>query len=82
MTHRIDYRGFKINLKEVRESAEERLKRGDFKSRIIGYYFHLWLPVGEGRWRRIKDESADYPTFDTAFDNAQGTVDAIVDSLE
>ena len=77
----IDYRGFRIRLRKTFEDTEERLKRGDYLSKVVGYYFHIWIPKGEG-FRRLPDESEDYPTEEIAIDNAQGIVDAIVDSLE
>ena len=77
-----DYRGYRINIREVLETTEVRLARGDYRSKVIGNYFHLWRPTGERRWRRMKDESEEYPNADVALDMAQGTVDAIVDNLE
>lgn len=77
-----DYRGCRINIREVCETTEQRLARDDYRSKVIGNYFHLWMPVGEGRLRRMKDESEEYPNAYVALDMAQGTVDAIIDSLE
>lgn len=81
MSKWMDYRGFKINIGKTVESEEERLVRGDYLSKVIGYYFHIWMPATHG-FKRIRDESEDYPTEEIAIDNAQGTVDAIADSLE
>lgn len=81
MSDWMDYRGLKIQINKTLETTEERLARGDYQSLVVGYYFHIWIPDGEG-FKRIRDESEDYPTEETATDNAQGTVDAIVDSLE
>ena len=77
-----EYRGYLINIREIRETTESRLARGDYEAKVIGNSFHLWMPVGEGRLQRMKDESDEYPNESVAIDMAQGTIDAIVDSLE
>ena len=76
------YRGCIINVREIYETTEERLARGDYQSRVIGSSFHLWLPVEGGRKRRMKNESEEYPNVGIAFDMAQGIIDAIVDNLD
>lgn len=76
-----DYRGYRINIRGIYETTETRLARSDYRSKVAGTTFTLdarrreAVAANERQVGRILDAGV-------ALDMAQGTVDAIVDSLE
>ena len=74
------YRGFWIRTYPVYESTKSRLARQDWRAKIVGYYFTIWMPNARG-FRKPKGISDTFPTKIIAFEFAEGCVDAIADSL-
>lgn len=54
-----DYRGYRINIREIYETTETRLARSDYRSKAPVLLLP-WMPAGERRWRQMKDKSEEY----------------------
>lgn len=75
-----DYRGFRYEIKPVYEDTESRLARGDWRSKITGYYIVIWEPNGNG-YTRMKGESPEFEEEWQAEQIAEAYIDATVDSF-
>lgn len=75
------YRGFLVDRRPIYESAEKRVARGDGTSLVVGYYFHLWIPLAAGRWRKMRGESEEYATEAELWRVARWAIDTIIDNL-
>lgn len=74
-----DYRGFRYEIKPVYEPTESRMARGDWESKVTGYYIIIWLPTGNG-YTRMKGESPEFEHQWQAEQAAEAYIDAIADS--
>ena len=74
------YLGFWIRTYPVYQSTESRLAEQEWRAKIVGYYFPIWMPNARG-FRKLKGKSDTFATETIAFEFAEGCVDAIADSL-
>lgn len=78
----IYYRGFRYEICPVFETTEQRVARGDWRSKVVAYYFILYMPRGSGFMRmRGQIEPEEFDSKETAEQAAEASIDAIADSL-
>ena len=73
---RFEYRGFCFLILPEFESPEERIARGDWQSRLLGYRLNIRY-----RGRLLGDERTGFSTIEEARTWGENEVDAILDSL-
>lgn len=79
MTRTYAYRGLEYVLTPVFESTEERLKRGDWRSKIIGYRITQFR-IKQGNRTRLKPcDIGVFETIENACDNAEEMIDVLLD---
>jgi hypothetical protein len=75
------YRGFLVDRRQIYESVEKRVARGDTTSLVVGYYFRIWIPMAAGRWRKMRGESGRYATEIELWRAAKWAINTIIDNL-
>lgn len=77
------YRGYRFIINPVHETTEERMARGDWRSRVIGYRpGRIFVQHGNG-WKGLK--MIDWPVFgdpQNAIDNVEAGIDELLGSFE
>lgn len=72
------YRGYRYTVFPVYEDAEERLARGDWRSRIVGYRLGQIEIEEPCRWRKLKGKN--WPKFD-CLENLQEHIEEAIEVM-